>query len=115
LKKEDFVFPQLPEGYEHCYEYRPPKAGEYYLTSADSIGKACVDFECRCFIIKKTRPRVSVGCRYYYIGGRLCAESDIDLRHEIDNVRHNVGNYFLTKEQAEKMRYKLIDVLAEEV
>ena len=62
---------------------------------------------------KNNRSRVNRGCEYYYITGCSmtgCSQtaSDKECNCKIDDSRYNIGNYFKTKEQAEKALRKIL-------
>lgn len=40
--------------------------------------------------------------RYYSVGSIQCIDNVYDIRDDIDDYRYNTGNYFQTREQAEK-------------
>lgn len=60
---------------------------------------------------KNNRSRVNHHCKYYYINyinGDLEIDSDTECNCKIDDSRYNMGNYFKTKEQAEKALRKIL-------
>lgn len=57
---------------------------------------------------KNNRSRVNRNCKYYYISGCLEIYSDEECNCKIDDSRYNIGNYFKTKEQAEKALRKTL-------
>lgn len=60
---------------------------------------------------KNNRRRVNHDCEYYYINyinGDLEIDSDTECNCKIDDSRYNIGNYFKTKEQAEKALRKIL-------
>ena len=56
---------------------------------------------------KNNRSRVNHHCKYYYINGYAEIASDEENNLALDEDRYNIGNYFKTKEQAEKALRKI--------
>ena len=56
---------------------------------------------------KNNRSRVNHHCKYYYINGYAEIASDEENGFGLDEDRYNIGNYFKTKEQGEKVLSKL--------
>lgn len=56
---------------------------------------------------KNNRSRVNHHCKYYYINGYSEIGSDEENNLGLDENRYNIGNYFKTKEQSEKVLNKL--------
>jgi hypothetical protein len=54
------------------------------------------------------RWRAEMGGKYYLITDQGCASGSNDLRTDIDNFRYISGNYFKTREEAEKYRDRLV-------
>lgn len=52
---------------------------------------------------KNNRCRVNYDCKYYYINGYSEIASDEEHNCELDDGRYNIGNYFKTKEEGEKV------------
>ena len=50
----------------------------------------------------KTKGRAEEGGKYFFMDNRGCVCSYIDTNDEIDNCLYATGNYYLTKEDAEK-------------
>lgn len=57
---------------------------------------------------KNNRSRVNLHCKYYYINGYVEIASDEENNLALDENRYNIGNYFKTKEQAEKALRKIL-------
>lgn len=57
---------------------------------------------------KNNRSRVNHHCKYYYINGYSEIASDEENNLALDENRYNIGNYFKTKEQAEKALRKIL-------
>lgn len=57
---------------------------------------------------KNNRSRVNHHCKYYYINGYSEITSDEENNLALDENRYNIGNYFKTKEQAEKALRKIL-------
>ena len=56
------------------------------------------------------RWRAEVGSDYYLIERNLTIRTQKDLRWEIDDSIHNAGNYFRTREAAEKVASQIRDI-----
>lgn len=56
---------------------------------------------------KNNRSRVNYDCEYYYINGYSEIASDEECHTKLDKSRYNIGNYFKTKEEGEKVLEKL--------
>lgn len=56
---------------------------------------------------KNNRSRVGYDCKYYYINGYSEIATNEECNCELDDGRYNIGNYFKTKEEGEKVLGKL--------
>jgi len=95
----------LPDGWD-VVGYREPVEGEYYLVhntveqaDEDQIGKA--------FILRKARWRAELFSAYYQV--LMSDSSDAEVAKYVEENRGfdenawNFGNYFKTKEEAQKV------------
>jgi len=59
---------------------------------------------------KPKRWRAVKGSRYYYAGDYGIVSLEIDDRHEFDNNRYKIGNYFRTEEEVKNSNiYKVLN------
>lgn len=56
------------------------------------------------------RWRASHGGYYYYICSDFTIDHQFDVDHHFDDERYNVGNYFRTREAAEKVAEQIRDI-----
>lgn len=79
-----------------CKNIIPYEGNEHLLGTTDSP--------------KPNRWRAEMGKLYYFIDATFCANREEDIYTPMDNYRHNIGNYFRTKEEAQAMadRFKAI-------
>lgn len=61
--------------------------------------------------LKKEKKRVGWGKEYYFININFQVESDYEYGADVDNLRFDSNNYFIIKEEAEAMAYRLRAVL----
>lgn len=62
-------------------------------------------------IVELPKWRAKVGGRYYFINYLGIVNFDTDLRGSVDDIAYEIGNYFQTKEEAEKYTEKFLEIL----
>lgn len=60
-----------------------------------------------------TRWRAEYQEKYYYVDEFAEANFSTDLQHDTDNRRHEAGNYFLTRFEAEAVAVQIRAILDE--
>ena len=58
-----------------------------------------------------TRWRAEFQEKYYYVDEFAEANFSIDLQHDTDNRRHEAGNYFETRDEAEEVAAQFRSIL----
>lgn len=64
-------------------------------------------------IVELPRWRAEIGGRFYFINYIGKVDFDTDLRGYADNSAYEIGNYFQTKEEAEKYTEKFYEIFKE--
>ena len=97
-------------GWGCTFEYRPATEAEKQRLF-DALAKQGKRWnaEKKC-IEDLPRWRAEVGSDYYLIERNLTIRTQKDLRWEIDDSIHNAGNYFRTREAAEKVASQIRDI-----
>ena len=68
----------------------------------------------QCDLVKPERWRAKEGRPYYYINERIEVQYNFDRNKKYDDKQHETGNYFETKEEAEKVANKIRQILKEQ-
>ena len=97
-------------GWGCTFEYRPATEAEKQrlFDALAKYGKRW-NAEKKC-IEDLPRWRAEVGFEYYLIERDLTIRTQKDLRWKIDDSIHNAGNYFRTREAAEKVASQIRDI-----
>lgn len=108
MKQVTVNLPDLPEGYDYTGEHRHPKYGELYLAGGRVLKQSLFGKGAPSFIVEEVdeRWRASYGSVYYTVMqedlSMFVVESEVDSRAPYDDDLHAAGNYFETREKANK-------------
>lgn len=84
----------IGSSWKYCIPY---KGNEHLLGTKDSP--------------QPKRWRAKKNCEYYYINSRVEVFADIEECTVVDDEHFNIGNYFRTREEAEKVSEKFKEIL----
>jgi hypothetical protein len=95
------------EGYEYTGEYRQAEKGEYYL-AAKTVSSCSGTTLNPYLILKKKAWRAEHNYGYFYIAASGRVFHEIERHADYDQARYEVGNYYKTRDEAEKAAARVL-------
>jgi hypothetical protein len=95
----------IPDGYEPTGEFREPAAKEWFISEFGGLEflPCPKDGDYGDRIILRRKPwRAEDEGRYWFISGTGEAVPNEEYGFREDKIRHKIGNYYKTREQAER-------------
>lgn len=96
------------QGAEKC-EYGGHSESSIYYIDKGEVRMVDKEHSVLFEIVELPRWRAAVGGRYYFINYIGKVVFDTDLRGSVDDSAYEIGNYFQTKEEAEKYTEKFCE------
>lgn len=100
---------QMPviAGYEYTGEYRTPAVGEVYIRDGILLSSS-YPTALQHPILKKKPWRGGYACGYFSIAASGRVSHEIESHSDDDQARYAAGNYYQTKEEAEKVAARVL-------
>ena len=102
-----------PKGYAFTGEYRLIQAGEFFFgVNGEAVCASFASFG-EWPVLVKVGKRANFGGDYFVVNTMGRVMHDIDHRTTTDDQRYAYGNYFLNKEDAEKVKEKIDKIFSQ--
>lgn len=97
------------QGAERC-QYKGFVESNIYYVDQGEVKMVDIKHSILFDIVELPRWRAELGGRFYFINYMGKVDFDTDLRGYADNSAYEIGNYFQTKEEAEKYTEKFHEI-----
>ena len=92
------------------FQYRGCSENTIYYVDKGIVKAVDKDHSILFNIVELPKWRAKLGGRYYFINYLGKVDFDTDLRGSVDDSAYEIGNYFQTKEEAEKYTEKFLEI-----